>query len=396
MRVAVAFDRQLAEFDVPDEKLVGAWSGPEALAPDRAARRLAEALDRPLDYPPLRETVVPGDRVVIVADPDLPDAERVLEAIRDRLKAAEVESIRLLCSRPPDFRSGLETIIHRPDDRAELAYLATTSGGRRVYLNREVTDADWVVTVGTLGFDPIVGYRGPWSVLYPGMSDRESRDALAKQAGEPGAGADGDRQGPLLRELAEVSWLLGSQFQLGVVAAGSGVADVVGGLGSSVLEAGVRAVDAAWEFRPATRADLVIAGVGPAGGRDGLELLGVALETARALARQGGKIALLSQLEGEVGPAFGRLIGAGDPRAGLAALRGRQADPDHLPATQVARAASWADVYLLSRLDPGLVEDLSMIPLGGAEEVRRLVATATDCLILNAAESTRATPISDD
>ena len=47
-------------------------------------------------------------------------------------------------------------------------YLAATKEGRRIYLNRSVIDADVVIPVGRIGFHPIMGYRGPWSVIFPG------------------------------------------------------------------------------------------------------------------------------------------------------------------------------------------------------------------------------------
>ncbi len=69
-------------------------------------------------------------------------------------------------------------MVHDPDDRAQIAYLASTKEGRRVYLNRLLTDADVVVPVGRLGYDPILGFRGPWSLLFPGLSDRETLRGL--------------------------------------------------------------------------------------------------------------------------------------------------------------------------------------------------------------------------
>ena len=54
--------------------------------------------------------------------------------------------------------AGVTFRTHDPDDRANLAYLATTAGGRRVYLDRDLTDADFVLPVGRLAYDPLLGY----------------------------------------------------------------------------------------------------------------------------------------------------------------------------------------------------------------------------------------------
>ncbi len=65
----------------------------------------------------------------------------------------------------------------------------------------------------------------------------------------------------------------------------------------------------------------------------------------------------------------------------------RENPRDALPALQLARALETSRIYLLSRLDPGIVEDLEMIPIGGADELARLAQRVTgsaqrSCLVL--------------
>src|SRR6266446_10217006 len=94
MRVSVAFQNERLELEVADDRLIGHWSGPDGVAargPD-AGRMVLDALERPLDFPPLRQAVVPGDRVAIAYDADLPDARPVLEAVCLVLQRAGVES----------------------------------------------------------------------------------------------------------------------------------------------------------------------------------------------------------------------------------------------------------------------------------------------------------------
>ena len=55
---------------------------------------------------------------------------------------------------------------------------------------------------------------------------------------------------------------------------------------------------------------------------------------------------------------------------------------DALPALQLARTLETSRVYLLSRLDPGLVEELEMVPIAGPEELVRLTRRNDSCLIL--------------
>src|SRR4051794_35176565 len=103
MRVTVEFRDERLEFEVPDDRLVGVWHGPPGIPDAEVKGRVLEALEHPLGYPPLRQAVVPGDRVVIPLDPDLPAAAApVVAAICETLQAAGVEagSIQVLSSGP--------------------------------------------------------------------------------------------------------------------------------------------------------------------------------------------------------------------------------------------------------------------------------------------------------
>ena len=58
---------------------------------------------------------------------------------------------------------------------------------------------------------------------------------------------------------------------------------------------------------------------------------------------------------------------------------------DLLPATQLAFAVDWADVYLLSGLDSDLVEELFMVPLEKPAEVLRLLEGDGRCAFIESA-----------
>jgi lactate racemase len=396
MRVEVRFHDERFDLEVPEDRLVGAWHGPTGVVGDEVGASVRDALEHPRGFPPLRQAVVPGDRVVIPWDPDIPEAGRVLGAVCDVLTGAGVEahSIRVLAAGAPrpgwdeDLPPGVAGSSHEPDDRSQLAYLASTAQGRRVYLNRHLTDADCVVPVGLLGYDPVLGYRGPWGVIFPGLSDADTQRAYRAQASD--GPPDPGHARPALAESEDVSWLLGSQFHLGLVGGVGGLAGVVAGLEAEVRAEGDRRLDAAWSFRAERRAGVVVVGIGPPGRPTRVEDLAGGLATAGRLVRRGGKIVALSRAGGPIGPALQRLVGVADPRAGLAALRGAEGEPDYPAARQLARVLAWADVYLLSALEADQVEDLAMIPLGRPAEALRLAVAADSCLIVSQADRTRA------
>jgi nickel-dependent lactate racemase len=396
MRVVVNFQDEGLEFELPRERCVACWRGPQAASPPEPVALIRAALEHPLDYPPLCQVVVPGDRVVVAIDPTTPQPQAVFSALAEVLADGGIEpgSLTWLAPGPvagttePMPPVGRSVVVHDPDDRARLAYLATTKQVRRVYLNRLLTDADVVVPVGRLGHDPDLGYLGPWSVLFPALSDRDTLRALRNRPIEPAGGGGREAERGRLEELLEVSWLLGTQFHLGLVPAAAGLLEPVAGRDTSVRDRGIAELEKRWTFRAPARAEVVVAGVGRPGTAATLADLAKALATATRLVQHGGKIVLLSRASGAIGPALRSLIDAEDPRNATAALRGQEGADDYLTALRLARALAWADLFVYSALEPQVVEDLSMVPLDRPEQARRLVASHGSALFVSHSELT--------
>ena len=142
--------------------------------------------------------IVPGDRVVIALDSSITHAVPILQVLGQTLRDAGVEpdGIYGACAHGGNCRhgrratyQGASIVVHDARDRSQLAYLAATKEGRRIYLNRLLTDADVVIPVGRMGYDPILGHRGPWSVLFPDLSERETIEVYRGAAAERARGA---------------------------------------------------------------------------------------------------------------------------------------------------------------------------------------------------------------
>jgi hypothetical protein len=396
MRIAVEFQDQSLEFEVADDRLIGHWLGPSTGPGVDPGAMALEQFEAPIDFPPLSRAVVPGDRVVVPLDPTTPGLTAILDALASALRSAQVESIIVVSTapEPPNLPEGVAWLVHDPDDKPQIAYLASTSEGQRIYLNRQLTDADIVIPVGTLAYDATLGYRGPWSAIYPATSDRAT---LTRYRGLAIEGVpDREKPSSSLLESAEVSWLLGCQFQVGVLAGIDGVARVVAGLESAVRAEGAKAIDDAWTFRAQERADVVVAGIGAPGRVATFNDLASGLATAARMVRRGGKIVALSRVVDELGPALQRIKGAENPRSALTRLRGHEADPDYLAARKIAETIAWADVYLHSALDADIVEDLALIAVERPEEARKLASASPTCILISQADRTRAIVADED
>ena len=367
MEVGVTYSEGRLRLAVDPEKLVGVWDGPPESPSADLAAAVAAALDDPLDFPPLARAVVPGDQVVIAADAEAARVPGVVAAVVAALAAAGVERSAIAVAGSSEGHGG-RRLAHDPADRDSLSYLATTAVGRRVYMSREVIDADLVIPVGVIARGPGGSWRGPWSALFPGLAD-DSKEV----APDP------------LAESFEVAWLLGNQFQVGLIPSAEGFSGVVAGLGTSVRDRAIAQIEQRWTFRAERRAEVAVLGLDPGAG---IDAAWSAFGSGAALVRSGGKVVVLSDARGAIGPAAQRLAGAESFGAARSLLEGVVGDADLESAKRLAEALSWADLYLWSGLDPELVESLGVIPITHLRQVERLVASARDVSLVSHAEQT--------
>jgi nickel-dependent lactate racemase len=364
----------------------------------KLAAELRQALACPLDYPPLSRSVIPDDHVVLALDRETPNAKELLAGVWEVLEKAGVKPHQVIVLEPApaagqtqvpaaDFLPHPEmvSVVHSPASEEDCGYLATTLAGDRVYLAKELLEAEVVISIGQIAFDAVIGYRGTNSVFYPGLA---SPGAKAKAAGQGHRELGPENDRPLRQLIDEVAWLLGSQFSVQVIpSVHGGSAHVLAGHSDSVLRRGKELVNQHWLIELDYRADMVVVGVEADAAGHGWPQIGSALATARNLVAKGGRIVVLSELDVPPGEGLKMLMKYDDPTEGLRPLR-KAAPPDLIPATELAEAVDWADVYLLSRLGSDLVEDLFMVPVESEAEVNRLLAREAQILFLSSAQHT--------
>jgi nickel-dependent lactate racemase len=343
-------------------------------------------LASPLEYPPLEQAILPDDLVVLAVDSAAAGGAAMVAAVWRVLERRGVppQNVVILESRaasgaapsdprvelPPEARGRIAWKVHDPDREDDRVYLASTAAGERIYLNRTLVDADVVLSLGQIAYDPLIGVAGTNSVFYPGMSSREAVQR-AQGVGHDELGPNEDR--PLRQVMDEIGWLLGSQFTVQTIpAAGRGVSRVLAGSPESVLRRGKRLLAEHWLIELKSRPDIVIAAVDADAGGHGWEQAGAALAVARNLVARGGQIILLTELAAEPGPGIEMLREVEHPRDALRPLQSSH-PADLVPAMQFAAAADRAKIYFLSRLEPNLVDELFMTPLDSAQQVERLL-----------------------
>lgn len=344
------------------------------------------ALSAPLGLPPLGKCVVPGDRVVIAVDPETPMLTSVLVALWEQLADVDVAELNLTlllpedpsdnawkdlqASLPSDFREQASIHVHDSSDEQQRSYLASSAGGERIYLSQHLIDADLIITVGTIGFDSRLGYKGTNSVIYPAFSDAESI-RLARVTGHIELTPD-DRR-PARDVIDEIGWLLGTQFTIQSVPHTNGeTSRLICGAADEVMKAGQQLLRDDFTLDIENPAGLAIVDVSKNEWSSGWKNFGAALTAASVVVEDGGSIAVVADLKAPETTGLQMLLRCSEPDELLKPL---SKDPpvDAVETIQLIRTLQRTKVYLLSQLDDDTVDELGMIPLANEAELQRLI-----------------------
>lgn len=347
------------------------------------------ALEAPFGFEPLRRALTSDDRVTVVLDADLPHAAELLAGVLDHLGTAGIGPAAVTVVTPPNGRqdwiddlpdefADVTAETHDPADKAKLAYLATTKGGRRVYLNRTLVEADFMILLTGRGFDPLTGYAGAEAAVFPALADE---DVKASFAGQFSSDAPGSESKELRAEAGEIAWLLGTPFLVQVIlGAGDTIQEIVAGLLDSGAE-GIRRQTSRWGASITNKPDTAIALVsGEPGGVSFLDLARAAACAARVI-RKGGRVVVLSDAAPSLGEGAELLRRMDGPKGAYKRLAAARPD-DWAACFLWAFAAKQASLFLASGYPDEVAEELFATPIHTASEVKRLTDAADSVLVI--------------
>jgi nickel-dependent lactate racemase len=359
------------------------------------------ALENPLEYPSLAQCTTPTDRVVVAIDRATPQIATIVGTAINRLVAAGVapDGITVLRTRSPHeteatdpcrliagaLRHHVTEVIHDPKDRRQLAYLAADVDAEPILVNRVLHDADFILPVGCLHSSNASGYFGIHSTLYPVFSDLKTQQRFQTIGSlKEEKGKDEKSLKATLAQLVEnVAWHLGLYFTMQIVpGAGEDVLHVIAGETRAVQQQGQALYEAAWSSTVAHRASLVMAAIEGNDEQQTWENLGRAVEAAERLVEHDGAIAVCCELADPPGPGMQRVACEVTHDVALRQIS-KERPVDAIPAAQIAHALDRHKIFLLSRLDPFMVEDLGMTPIADADGVNRLAQQFPSCILLS-------------
>ncbi|HEX4413815.1 MAG TPA: lactate racemase domain-containing protein, partial [Lacipirellulaceae bacterium] len=239
-----------------------AKNGDGAIEP---ASAVVEALASPLDFPPLAAGIVPGDRVAIAIERDVPCLTGVLRGAIESMRQAGIEPTDIsvvledaetaeLCRSVFGDETAPPLVVHSPADEKNLCLVGATKRGEPLLVNRTIFEADLVLPIGCAR----VGAKNVYDSLYPRFSDVAALEKYRSPAQrEMIANRTVKRS-----EVDEAGWMIGVQMTVQVVpGVGDKVAHVLAGEPQAVAQRSETLCREQWLLQSQQRVGLVVATV---------------------------------------------------------------------------------------------------------------------------------------
>ena len=187
MRVAFPYD-EVPPLDVPDGNVMGVFGAADAGEPPPVGELVSAAVHAPIGASPLRTAARGSKKVLIVVD----DVSRptpafaVVPAVIEELHAAGVSDdgitfLMALGSHRPMTRDEMaaklgEAVVkryvvenHDWQNLSARAHMGKTAEGVDVWINRKVSEADFVIGVGRIMPIDVCAFTGGGKILIPGV-----------------------------------------------------------------------------------------------------------------------------------------------------------------------------------------------------------------------------------
>ncbi|HIE03352.1 MAG TPA: nickel-dependent lactate racemase [Candidatus Latescibacteria bacterium] len=361
---------------------------PEDGSRAEASGALMEAVEHPLDTPPLREVIGGRKEVAIIVDDDTrpPYARTLLPPLLNFLRENGVRKAKVIVAlglhRPldeerkravfGDLPSWVEVCNHDP--YSDLSTVGKV-GGRRLLINRHFLSAPLKVVIGDVELHQIFGYGGGAKSLVPGLSDVETitwvHSLLTHPMARPGV-LEGN---PVQEFLEEVYAKVRVDFSVQVVLnmRGEVLCTNAGSLRRAFLR-GVEVVDRLYKVKVEEPFDVLIVSVGGHPRDVDLYQAQKAINMTRAGLKEGGKLILFSRCGDGIGPeGFAKWLKKGLGKEGVERMVEERFEMGLHKLYLFAKGAKDIDVYLYSSIHPDLVRKAFLKPLEDPREVAELV-----------------------
>jgi nickel-dependent lactate racemase len=374
----IGFGTKPQKVNIPDHNLAGVLMPNVIEHGPGGKEEVLRAIRYPIGTPRLSEIVKPDERVVIITSDitrPMPSYEIIL-AVIDELYLAGVnrEDITLVFALGSHRRhttkemkkltgriDGIRCMDSDPDDCMRLGM---TSRGTPVDITRVVAEADRRICLGNIEYHYFAGYSGGAKAIMPGVSTRAAIQSNHSLMVLPEAVAGRLEGNPVREDIEEAVTFCPIDFIVNVVLdEHKQIIYAVAGDSVTAHRAGCAFLDRMYSKEIDARADIVIASQGGAPKDLNLYQTQKALDNAKYAVRDGGIIILVGSChEGMGETVFEEWMRSSDsPRELIARIKADFQLGGH-KAAAIALILEFADIYLVSELQPEFVKSIFLKP----------------------------------
>ena len=347
---------------------------------------VVHALENPIGSPRLRDIVKPGEKIAIItSDITRPmPTYKVMPALLDELVAAGVDfkDVTLVFAlgshrkQSPEEQKRLagdvaygkiNVVDSDPDD---CVHMGVTANGTPVDITRVVAEADRRIALGNIEFHYFAGYSGGYKAVMPGVSTPAAIQSNHKLMIRPESCAGRLEGNPVREDIEEAGRICGLDFILNVVLdEHKNIVKVVCGDPVKAHRVGAAFLDKLYTKEIDCGADIVIVSQGGAPKDLNLYQTQKALDNSKHAVKDGGIIILI----GSCAEGYGEhtfedwMLNSESPDDLVNKIRRNFVLGGH-KAAAIGMVLQRADIYLVSDMDPALVQRSFMKPYSSAQQ----------------------------
>lgn len=347
---------------------------------------VVHALENPIGSPRLRDIVKPGEKIAIItSDITRPmPTYKVMPALLDELAAAGVDfkDVTLVFAlgshrkQSPEEQKRLAGDVAYgkinvvDSDPEDCVHMGVTANGTPVDITRVVAEADRRIALGNIEFHYFAGYSGGYKAVMPGVSTPAAIQSNHKLMIRPESCAGRLEGNPVREDIEEAGRICGLDFILNVVLdEHKNIVKVVCGDPVKAHRLGAAFLDKLYTKEIDCGADIVIVSQGGAPKDLNLYQTQKALDNSKHAVKDGGIIILI----GSCAEGYGEhtfedwMLNSESPDDLVNKIRRNFVLGGH-KAAAIGMVLQRADIYLVSDMDPALVQRSFMKPYSSAQQ----------------------------
>ena len=380
------FGKEKQIVNIPDGVKVRELTANDNIEFNAVDADVVHALENPIGSPRLRDIVKPGEKIAIItSDITRPmPTYKVMPALLDELAAAGVNfkdvtlvfalgSHRKQSSEEQKRLAGdvaygkINVVDSDPED---CVHMGVTANGTPVDITRVVAEADRRIALGNIEFHYFAGYSGGYKAVMPGVSTPAAIQSNHKLMIRPESCAGRLEGNPVREDIEEAGRICGLDFILNVVLdEHKNIVKVVCGDPVKAHRVGAAFLDKLYTKEIDCGADIVIVSQGGAPKDLNLYQTQKALDNSKHAVKDGGIIILI----GSCAEGYGEhtfedwMLNSESPDDLVNKIRRNFVLGGH-KAAAIGMVLQRADIYLVSDIDPALVQRSFMKPYSSAQQ----------------------------